>query len=383
MQSEGKPKIALSPEQVAAFTLSRQHLSQPAKQASAVVRDLVAVQAQHTWIVPIALWARTADPAQDWIDRALLEKKTLVRTWCLRGTVHVLRSCDLAMVVQAVGDRQASEHEHFMKTRRGIEATQIRRMERAVMRALAKGALSRSDLHRAAPELAKTKGASWGLDVRSLAFTGDLVFADSQGAESRFARRDVWLPDLEWEPPSPEEARRELLVRYLAGYGLATMQDFAHWTGLKMKDVRAAFEACEGDIVPAEVEGWRGTLYLRAQDEEKVGEVDSEMRDVCLLPKFDSLLMAYRDKMRFLDEDRRSRVFRPAAEVEAVVLVRGKAAATWRMKRKGDSLTLTVFPFDRLRRGEQSGVRDASQRLATFLGATEVDLVFDYEESAS
>lgn len=377
MGSSAKSELTLKPEQVAAFTLAKQHLCRPASKPLEVVSDLVAVQAQHTWIVPIALWARTGSLSGDWVDRALFEKKTLVRTWCLRGTVHVLRSCDLAMVAQAVGHRQAAEHEHFMKTRRGIEATQIRRMEKAVMRALAKGPLSRSDLHRAAPELAKTKGASWGLDVRSLAFTGDIVFADSQGTESRFGRRDLWLPDLEWEPPDPEEARRELLMRYLAGYGPATMQDFAHWTGLKMPEVREAFEACAEDIVSAEICGSQGAFYLLGSDERRVRSVEEEPPAV-LLPKFDSLLMAYKDKGRFLDEADRTRVFRPAADVEAVLLIGGRVAGTWRMKRQGRRLSLAIFPFRRLRRGEQTAVRDACQRLASFLGASDLDLVSEH-----
>ena len=370
-----RSKLRLTPKQAVTFTLTRQHLAKPAERPLDVVRHLVAIQAQYAASVPIVLWARCVSLAQDWLKNALSETKALVKTWCLRGTVHVLASADLAIMAQAVGRQQLGEHEYFMKTRRGIDAQAIRRFNKSILRALARRPLSRSELRKAVPELAGIPGsASWGADVKALALLGELVFADADGIESRFARRDVWLPELAWALPSEEEAQRELLLRYLSAYGPATRQDFAHWSGLKMKVAQAIFEACARDLIPVEVAGWRGDCYVRREDEPLLKTCE-EPAAVKLLPKFDPLLMAYTEKTRFIAEEHLARVYRPAGQVEAVVLLRGRVIATWRAKLESARLRLTCAPFRRLRRGEQSAITAAAEQLAEFLGARELSLV--------
>ena len=163
--------------------------------------------------------------------------------------------------------------------------------------------LNRSELHDAIPELADIQGTSWGLDIKGLAFTGALVLADSDNVETRFARRDVWLPNLSWEPPLRADAQRELLLHYLTAYGPSTLQDFAHWSGLKMKTVQSIFAACMRELIKAEVAGWHGDHYLRCQDEPLLQVDDEAPSAICLIPKFDPLLMGYKDKTRFIDEE--------------------------------------------------------------------------------
>lgn len=340
--------LKLTPRQILDLTLRGQYLSRPAEQPLEAVRRLIAIQAQYAATAPLAIRARSRDLPSDWVGTALSEKRTLVKTWCLRGTVHILASADLAMMVQAVGEENLRDYEYFMKTRRGMDRQSLQSLSEAILRALARRPLRRSELHEAVPELATLQGASWGLDVKGLAFTGALVFACSDGAETSFARREVWLPELPWEPPPPAEAGRELLLRYLAAYGPATMQDFAHWSGLKMRTVQAVFGACAQELVLAEVAGQGGRHYLRRQDEALVREGDEVGPRTCFLPKFDPLLMAYKDKTRFIDRENLARVYRPAGQVEAVILLQGRAAATWRANLAGTKLRLTVSPFRRL-----------------------------------
>ena len=182
------------------------------------------------------------------------------------------------------------------------------------------------------------------------------------------------MPELPWEPPSPAEAGRELLLRYLTAYGPATMQDFAHWCGLRMKTVQAVFEACAQELVPAEIDGRQGRHYLRRQDEPLAGEGDEVPPGACLLPKFDPLLMAYKDKTRFIDEENLPCVSRPAGQVEAIVLLQGRAAATWRASLAAARLRMTINPFRRLTKREQARIDNAAEELADFLGAKRLEI---------
>jgi hypothetical protein len=370
-----KGVLRLTPRQAIAFTLRRQCLTQAADEPLEVVRRLVAIQAQYSASVPFAIWARNPRLSAGWVKAALFEKRTLVKTWCLRGTVHVLASTDLALMVQAVGEQQLAEYIYFMKTRRGVNGQQIQRLNKAIFSALGQRPLNRSELHEAVPELADIQGASWGLDIKGIAFTGALVLADSDNVETRFARRDVWLPNLSWEPHLPADAQRELLFHYLTAYGPATLHDFAHWSGLKMKTVQSIFAACVRELIPAKVAGWHGDFYLRCQDEPLLQADDEAPSAICLIPKFDPLLMGYKDKTRFIDEEKLWRVYRPAGQIEAVILLQGRATATWRTSSQGAKLRLTVTPFRRMVRREQSLVKDTSEQLAVFLGKQGVDVI--------
>jgi uncharacterized protein YcaQ len=373
-------KIVLTAEQATAFTMTRQFLAKPAQNPLDTVRRLVAIQAQYATSVPLTLWARTDSFPAGWVDEALLATRELVKTWSLRGTVHVLASADLAMIVAAVGLQQVREHERFMKTRRALDGPAIGALNAAIVDALAQGPLGRAELHQAVPALAEIAGASWGLDVKGLALLGQLVFADKGGADSRFARRDRWLPALAWAPPAEVRGRRELLLRYLEAYGPATMQDFSHWSGLQMKAVRETLAACGSDLAQARVVPWPGDYILRVQDVPAFTDC-GEPRPVTLLPKFDPLLMAYQDKRRFIDQADLSRVYRPGGQVEAVVLSGAHAAATWRTRRQGTKLYLTIRPFRLLSNHEESRIALAAEQLAEFAGARDLILAFDRENA--
>jgi hypothetical protein len=368
--------ILLTRQQARLFGLRQQHLVQVAPQPLDVVQALIAIQTQYAATPTIALWSRCADMSPNWLDSALHEERTLVKTWCLRGTVHLLTSADLPTIVQAVGRQLLLDHYHFMETRRGLDRRAIDKIGAQVISALSVGPLSRSELHDAVPELRKIPGASWGLDVKALALTGDIVFAGSIGQEARFGRRDRWLAALPWNPSTEEISLRELLGRYLATYGPATMQDFAHWTGLKMKRVKSTFEACRNKLLKAEVAGWPGEHYLRMEDEALLSKTEAELPPVCILPKFDPVLMVYHNKQRYIDRHHLPFVYRSAGQVEAVVLLLGRVAATWRMKTQGTKLTMTVLPFDKLAPTARLAVQEVIERLALFLGMEKLQMLF-------
>lgn len=367
--------LKLTPHQVLAFTLWRQYLTQPAEQPLEVVSRLIAIQAQYTASIPLAIWSRCPNLSLNWVKATLSNKRTLVKTWCLRGTVHVLASADLAIMMQAIGEQQLRNYEYFMRTRRKVDGQRLQSLYKEILRALAQCPLRRSELHEAVPELANVQGASWGLDVKGLAFTGALVLANADEGETRFARREMWLSDLPWEPPSQVEAQKELLLRYLATYGPATMQDFAHWCGLKMKTVHNIWVACSQELILTEVVGRKGKYYLRCQDEHLVRDSDNALTRVCFLPKFDPLMMVYKDKSRFIDDENLVRVYRPAGQVESIILLQGCAVATWRIRPGKMKLHLTIAPFRCLERHEQSQIYNEAEKLATFLGAKTLDVI--------
>ena len=91
------------------------------------------------------------------------------------------------------------------------------------MQALARGPLDRIALHAAVPGLRNVPMIGWGEDVKDLAYRGELLMVGSKGARPVFARRDTWLPGLDFHPMSTAAAHKELLMRYLRAFAPAAL----------------------------------------------------------------------------------------------------------------------------------------------------------------
>ncbi len=251
------------------------------------------------------------------IDRELHERKTLLRIWCLRLTLHVVATEDLPLLYAAVMRGGYAKVVSMMRRHDGLRPKEIRAAERAMLRELGKGPRTRSEIRERIPGFrVKTY---WGREIRGLAQKGLVVHAGRKDGEALFDLRERWAPRSVLGSMTEREARRELLLRYLAAYGSATPRDFAYWTGLRVRDVVEAFRDARGEL--REEDG----LFVRRQDAAppRGGLPDR------LLPRFDALVLGHKDKSRYLDPRDQAKVFRPAAVVEPVVLACGRVAGTW------------------------------------------------------
>jgi hypothetical protein len=323
--------------------------------------------------VPQAVWTRRPDTPPDWADNAQYVSKSLTRVWCLRGTVHTLKSADLALFA---GLRLASHDYWFQRylEAHGVSSAQLERRNRSIMDALADGPLSRKELHERVPALKDLREVGYGVDVRPLAFMGEVVFAGVDGNHPRFARRDQWLPRLRWEPPSPLAAGCELLRRYMRAYGPASDRDFAYWSGLKASRVKQILAETSDELAEVEVNGWPAGQLVLKRDITALRKQEPVFPRVCLLPKFDNLLLAWRDKGKLIDPAGYAGIYRKAAQVEAAVLIDGRIAAAWRAK-PGKILTFQLNPLRQLKRSERKLIQDEADRFAKWQGVNGARMV--------
>ena len=363
----------LSPRQAVALTLARQHLVEPAARPMDAVRRLVAIQSQYAASVPLAIRARCATVPTGWAEESLVRSRRLVRTWSVRGTVHTSASDDLPLLTQAIGAWRRGRLEKILNDK-GILAGKLPEVNRGILDALADGPRTREEIIRRVPQLEAVPYRGWGADVKCLAYAGELVFADSEAGAVRFARRESWLKHLEWRPPDTEKAQCELFLRYFGAFAPATLADFTHWSGFFAKTTRSLFEACKGELAPVAVEGWPGEHYVRRADLAAARRRDAPIAPINLVPKFDAIVMGWRTKTRFLDAKHLDRVYRPAAQVEAVLLLDGRGAGTWRVRQTARRLSLDVFPFRRFRPEEKRRIEAAAEDLAGFRGADAVEV---------
>jgi hypothetical protein len=349
-------------------------LEQPFDSPETAASALAGVQAQILPAAGLSLWNRTAGLTYQACDDLLHQKRSLVKLWGQRHTLHLYPSQEWPLIHGALAgqltwwERQAKQN--------GADLAAFRATISHLAELLReRGALSRSDLRAAELNLDEEHFSSWGGIFASLVREGHACHAGQNGNEGRFAHREHWLPDLAWQPPSPDEANAELGRRYLGVYGPATVQDFAYWRGVSVGSARRWLAALGDEVVEVNAEG-QALLALRA-DVDVLNETPppAEAWPVRLLYRFDPLLLGVKDKSWIVDPAYYNRVWRPAGHIEGTVLEHGRIVGTWRYDWKGGGLVVTIFPFETLPGYVQAAVEQQATGVAAFFGVELVGLV--------
>ena len=84
--------LKLTWPRAAAWRAARHHLDRraPAGSLFAVASRLCGLHAQLISSAELTVWARVEDLDRQAVQRALWEHRTLVKTWAMRGTLHLL-----------------------------------------------------------------------------------------------------------------------------------------------------------------------------------------------------------------------------------------------------------------------------------------------------
>ncbi|HET6261595.1 MAG TPA: winged helix DNA-binding domain-containing protein [Chloroflexia bacterium] len=370
--------IDLTWEQVTAWRLSKHHLLARAPEGRLldVTTALGGLHAQVMSSAELIAWARLDGLAPDDVREALWEERTLVKTWAMRGTLHLLPAREFPTYVAALrtrqGYRRASWLKYYDMTLEDMDA-----IIEGVRVALDGRCLTREQLSEAvgeatgSPQVRERLRSGWGEFLKPAASNGYLCFGPSQGQAVTFVRPDQWLDN--WYEAGSDEAIREVLRRYLTTYGPATRDDFARWFGWEPKYARALFLDMAAELAEVNVEGWKAmTLTSIAEQVHALNEPPTGVR---LLPAFDPYTIAYYPNSRYLDPDKKDRVYRKGAWITPVVLVDGRLAGLWDQQKKGPGVTISIEMFQPPGPEVQQGIQTEADRLGAFLRAP-VQLVY-------
>jgi hypothetical protein len=365
---------SLSWDSVLAWRLRRQHLGERAARDDAlgVVSDIGGLHGQVFSSAELTLWARVDGLEPGWVARALWDERSLVKTWAMRGTLHLLRSDELAVYVGALARLRPRHHVPTWQRAYGLTREQADAMLAAVADALVGEPLTREALAAGVgerlgdPAVAERLGSGFGELLKPAAFTGDLCFAPSDGRLVRFTSPASWLPG--FAPPGPDEAASEAVVRrYLCAYGPAPREQFQRWFGMTSPAEAGRWIKALGDAVcEVDVEGARGWMLADDVGEAAAAEPSGVVR---LLPAFDHYVVAApRDAEAVLPAEHRARVYRPQGWLSPVLLVDGRMAGVWSHEVGDGRVAVRVEPFARVGRDVRAGVETEAARLAEFLG---------------
>ncbi|MBC3761807.1 winged helix DNA-binding domain-containing protein [Quadrisphaera oryzae] len=322
-------------------------LEVPADPAAAVAH-LLAVQAQDLPAAHVAVASRT--PVRDAAAvRAALDDGRLVRTWPMRGTLHLLTAADAGWVTRLLGPRAVQAAAKRMRDA-GLDEAAFERALAVARELLAAGPASREELGRAWTAAGFEPGTSTTYRLLNhLATCGELVLGPLRGTDQLVVLADAWLPDGARREDEPEEALlADLAARYLAGHGPASVADLVRWThqtaGAAGRAVAAVHAA--GRLVAVTCEG--RTLLGGPELADLVGDLDAvrdATRGVLLTAAFDELVLGYADRTATLAREDEALVV-PGGNgmFKPVVVVDGRAAGTWaRAGSRRDRLVVTPF----------------------------------------
>jgi hypothetical protein len=343
--------LSLTWKEIWARRLARHALLERAS-AARLVAVAGAVCGIHAQVMPAAelsLGIRLAGVTRQDVRAALWETRSLVKTYGLRGTIHLFPAAEWSLWMAALRADEAGAARHL--ARMGIEPAQTDALVTAIAAALDGHRLTLKQL---GPEVVRRVGAwaeedtgawagaypRWRMAVGAAALRGQLCFGPNQGQEVTFVRPEQWLET----PPAWDTAAAlaEVLRRYLRAYGPATPRDFAQWLNFPPGLTGDVFTAIRDELEEVEVEGYRA--FLLAAD--AVAPWAPAQGSVRLLPHFDCYLIGCHPRSRLFPAAGAGRTLKGgAAGPIPVLLIDGVVAGVWERPAQRGRIAVRVEPF--------------------------------------
>jgi hypothetical protein len=327
------------------------------------VEHLVAMQAQAPDPPYIGLWTRLKDFALRDLSDAVMERR-VVRIALHRNTIHLVTAADcLAFrpILQSTMERALKTT--FLPRLPGVDLDELAARGRELVE---QEAMTFSVLGKALAERwPDADPFALAQAVRQLV---PLVQVPPRGiwgssGQATHTSAEAWLG----KPLATETAPDEMVLRYLAAFGPASVKDAQVWCGLtRLNDV---FRRQADRLRRYRDEN--GVELLDLADAE-LAEGDEEA-PVRLLPEFDNILLSHADRSRIMPDAYKSRVFTVNGLIKSTVLLDGFVVARWRIDRakkdKKKEAVLLVEPFTKLAKTKQAKIAAEAARLLKFAAA--------------
>ena len=344
-------------------TLARQYLLErsPVPMRDAIVH-LVGLQAQIPANPYVALWSRLADFDPESLSQLLLDRQ-VVRIVLMRGTLHLVTADDallLRPLVQPVLDRELERHSEHAPKLRGVDLEPVLTFARTLL----------ADHPRSGLQLRRELAAAFpDLDAAALAYACRnhlaLVQVPPRGLWRKSAQvttttAEAWLG----RPLVAAPLIDEVVLRYFAAFGPATVADVSAWS--RLTGLREVVERVASRLRPFRDERGRD-LFDRPDAPRPDADTPAPVR---FLPEYDNVLLSHSDRARFGLDAGRSDLGAGRA-VHGTVLEDGRLAATWHYARTSgaEPATLFVAPLPHVTARVLKSVAAEAERFMAFYAA--------------
>ena len=350
----------LSPRALNRALLARQLLlrREPMSATRALAR-IAGIQSQVPTSGYVGLWTRVDGFVHDELA-SLITRRRAVRIALMRNTVHLVTAADALAwrpVVQPVFDRAMLPGSPWGKRLAGIDGAAVAEAGREL---LEHEPLTMAQIdERLSERWPGIPDQALGQAVRNLLALVQVPPRGvwGQGGLARCQTLETWAG----EPMSDDNAPDELVLRYLAAFGPATVMDVQAWSGLtRLGDAV--------DRLRPRLRSFRDERDRELLDLPRAPRPDpSSPAPPRFLPEFDNVIVAYADRSRVIPPDHHKTVI--AALGRPMLLVDGTVRGFWKVERAKGVAALEVETLWPLSKRDRAAVAAEGRRLLAFAAA--------------
>jgi hypothetical protein len=315
-----------------------------------VARAIAGAQAQDVHAGPLTFRSRSRRLTRADVDRARTEERSLLRTWVMRMTIHLIPAEDAGWMLPLFEPGIERWSRRRLK-QLGMPARDLEKALRVARRTLEReGPVTRPQLRERIAAAGVTLDQQTGLHVIGLAVTSGLAcLGPDRGRTTCLVRREDWLGNL----PSfdRDAALAELARRFLGAFGPATDRDFAYWSGLSLGQVRQGLSSIANQLEESNL-GGSTLLWLRGRRPRlpRAGQLR-------LLGAFDTYMLGYRDRDFALPVEHRAHLKAGGGGWLRPVIVRdGGVIGGWSYRRKGGHVEVELGTPDALSPADRKAI---------------------------
>lgn len=331
----------------------------PARTALSTVEHFLAMQAQDAPGVAWSLGLRNG--ATEAKTMTALAGRDVVRTWPMRGTLHLIPSRDATWMLDLMGGRALAGAARRRRMVGLSDDVAYRAVDILAARvAEADGPVARKDCLAALADAGIALENQRGYHLLWFASQlGRLAGGPPQGTEQTFVSLDTWAPM--HRTPSREEALALTASAYVRGHGPITERDLMRWTGLGLHDCRVGLTTAEG-LLHVDTEAGPAWLAGVALDSPAIAPTR-------LLPGFDEFMLGYSADQRAIDPAHHGAVVPGNNGVfKPTVIDGGRVVALWSRRLMSTSVRVKVTPLSPVDDATRARIGDAAEEYATYLG---------------
>jgi Winged helix DNA-binding domain len=312
------------------------HRPASARDPVEIARAIAGAQAQDVYAGPLTFRSRSRKVNARDIKRARTEERSLLRTWVMRMTIHLIPTDDAGWWLPLF-EPDIERWSRRRLAQLGMPKAKQDKALRVAARALAdEGPLTRSEVRERIEAAGVRLTQQTGMHVALTAVvSGIACLGPDRGKQTCLVRREDWLGrTLSFDRTA---ALGELARRYLRGFAPATDRDFAYWSGLPLRDVRRGLQSISTEIEEVRVEddvmlAPRGGLPRLPRG----GQVR-------MLGNFDTYLLGWKDRTFAVTGEHAIHVKEGGGGwIRPVIVEDGIVVGGWRSSRKGGRLEISL-----------------------------------------
>lgn len=322
-----------------------------------VVRSLGAIQSQD---YAHSLWAigiRTKNATIADVEQRLHEGK-LVRTWLMRGTVHMILAEDLTWMRNLFSERVLARLTPKAWEYHAMTPKIMDRAKAILIESLSgKKALSRKELikHLAAGGIFDERQQSYFI-FDYLSHVGVLCSGPPQGKDQTFVLTDEWA--VNQRQLTREESLVVLAERFFTSHGPATLADFVNWSGLRMADAKFGLAAVRNSlkcVIQRDIEYWMSPDAMEGEG-------------LFLLPGYDEFLIGYKDRSPSFETYGPTPISTYNGMFYATIIDDGQVLGVWKRVIKAKVIDIVLHPVVTLSEEQVGRIHEQVSAYAAFLG---------------